>query len=79
MADVHEPETRSYNMSQIKAKDTKSGIIVSKFLDSNGFNMDEAAVQNVFHTQIDVIPRYKGDVENPQGGIRNVIPEIGDY
>jgi DNA mismatch endonuclease (patch repair protein) len=37
MADVHEPEVRSYNMSQIKGKNTKPEIIVRKFLHSNGF------------------------------------------
>lgn len=37
MADVHEPETRSYNMSQIKATNTKPEMIVRKFLHSNGF------------------------------------------
>lgn len=37
MADVHEPEIRSYNMSQIQAKDTKPEMIVRKFLHSNGF------------------------------------------
>lgn len=37
MADVHEPETRSYNMSQISGKDTKPEMIVRKFLHSNGF------------------------------------------
>ncbi len=37
MADVHEPEVRSYNMSQIKRKDTKPEIMVRKFLYFNGF------------------------------------------
>src|SRR6056297_682707 len=37
MADVHEPKTRSYNMSQIQAKDTKPEMMVRKFLHSNGF------------------------------------------
>lgn len=37
MADVHEPETRSYNMSQIKGKDTKPEMLVRRFLHSNGF------------------------------------------
>ena len=37
MADVHEPETRSYNMSQIQAKDTKPEMVVRKFLHANGF------------------------------------------
>ena len=37
MADVHEPEVRSYNMSQIRSKDTKPEMIVRKFLHRNGF------------------------------------------
>jgi DNA mismatch endonuclease, patch repair protein len=37
MADVHEPETRSYNMSQISGKDTKPEMMVRRFLDSIGF------------------------------------------
>jgi DNA mismatch endonuclease (patch repair protein) len=37
MADVHEPEVRSYNMSRIQAKDTKPEMLVRKFLHSNGF------------------------------------------
>lgn len=37
MADVHEPEIRSYNMSQIKGKDTKPEIIVRKYLHAEGF------------------------------------------
>ncbi|MEM6737961.1 MAG: very short patch repair endonuclease [Bacteroidota bacterium] len=37
MADVHEPEVRSYNMSRIKGKNTKPEMLVRKFLHSNGF------------------------------------------
>ncbi len=37
MADVHNKATRSYNMSQIKGKDTKPELIVRKFLFSKGF------------------------------------------
>ena len=44
-----------------------------------GFNVNEAAGQTIFHTHIHVIPRYKGDVENPRGGVRNVIPGMGVY
>jgi DNA mismatch endonuclease (patch repair protein) len=37
MADVHDKQTRSYNMSRIRGKDTKPEILVRKFLFSKGF------------------------------------------
>lgn len=37
MADVHNSEVRSYNMSQIKGKDTKPEVAVRKYLFSHGF------------------------------------------
>lgn len=37
MADVHTKETRSYNMSRIKGKDTKPEMLVRRFLFSKGF------------------------------------------
>lgn len=37
MTDVHEPEIRSYNMSQIRGKDTKPEFLVRKYLHSQGF------------------------------------------
>jgi DNA mismatch endonuclease (patch repair protein) len=37
MADVHEPEIRSYNMSRIKGKNTKPEIIVRKYLHAQGY------------------------------------------
>lgn len=37
MTDVHEPKTRSYNMSQIKATNTKPEMMVRKFLHASGF------------------------------------------
>lgn len=37
MADVHKPETRSFNMSRIRSKDTKPEMLVRKFLHANRF------------------------------------------
>ena len=44
-----------------------------------GINQGETAGQTIFHAHIDLIPRRKGDVENPRGGVRNVILGKGDY
>ena len=44
-----------------------------------GFNSGTAAGQTVFHVHIHIIPRYTGDVEDPTGGVRNVIPGKGKY
>ena len=44
-----------------------------------GINVNEAAGQSIFHVHIHLIPRYKGDVENPKGGVRGVIPERQGY
>lgn len=44
-----------------------------------GINVNEAAGQSVFHVHMHLIPRYKGDVPNPKGGVRGVIPSKQSY
>lgn len=44
-----------------------------------GFNAGDAAGQTVPHVHIHVIPRYLGDMPDPRGGVRHVIPEMGNY
>ncbi len=44
-----------------------------------GINCGEAAGQTVMHLHIHLIPRYKGDMDNPRGGVRGVIPEKRIY
>jgi len=44
-----------------------------------GINILEAAGQTIPHVHIHLIPRFKGDVQEPRGGVRGVIPEKKNY
>ena len=44
-----------------------------------GFNAGRSAGQTVFHAHIHVIPRYTGDVDNPEGGVRHAVVGHGYY
>jgi diadenosine tetraphosphate (Ap4A) HIT family hydrolase len=44
-----------------------------------GVNDGEAAGRTVHHAHIHLIPRYRGDVKDPRGGARHVIPGKGYY
>lgn len=44
-----------------------------------GINVGEVAGQTIFHLHVHVIPRYRGDVDEPRGGVRGVIPGKAIY
>lgn len=44
-----------------------------------GLNYGSAAGQTVPWPHVHLIPRRKGDMEDPTGGVRHVIPERGNY
>ena len=44
-----------------------------------GVNVGEAAGQTVHHLHMHLIPRFHGDMQNPRGGVRGVIPARQSY
>ncbi len=44
-----------------------------------GINVGQTAGQTIFHCHVHLIPRRCGDVTNPRGGVRAVIPGKADY
>src|SRR5512139_3295677 len=44
-----------------------------------GVNVGVAAGQTVPHVHVHLIPRYPGDVPDPRGGVRRVVPERAAY
>jgi len=57
--------------------------VIQKEYNPDGFNIGindgEAAGRTIHHLHIHLIPRYKGDVDNPRGGVRHIIPGKGNY
>ena len=57
--------------------------IINKDPDVEGFNLGtnigKVSGQSILHCHIHLIPRRLGDVENPQGGVRSVIPSKQYY
>ena len=72
--DLNQAEIQACNELIFKAKDQilKEDSTVKGF--NIGTNVGKEAGQSIMHCHIHLIPRREGDVENPQGGVRSVIP-----
>jgi ATP adenylyltransferase len=72
--DIFEPERRAINqlLDGLRAEIMKRDLSVSGF--NIGANSGESAGQTVGHALLHLIPRRQGDVGDPRGGVRGVIP-----
>ncbi|MDP6643050.1 MAG: HIT domain-containing protein [Rhodospirillales bacterium] len=76
---LHQPEINAvYSLlEEVKIEIEQLDDTVKGF--NVGVNSGEVAGQTINHCHIHLIPRRKGDVENPRGGVRGVIPEKQNY
>jgi len=76
---LYQPEINAINQLLVKQKTSiaRTDPTITGF--NIGINCGESAGQTVFHCHVHLIPRRDGDVPEPRGGVRDVIPGKGDY
>jgi ATP adenylyltransferase len=70
-----------YNHIFILLRDVTK-ILLEKFKPDGfniGINNGTDAGQTIEHAHIHIIPRYKGDLKDPRGGVRNILPDNSGY
>ena len=77
--DLYQPELNSCNrmIQKFKQQIEKEDESVKGF--NIGINNGEVSGQTIFHCLVHLIPRREGDVKNPRGGVRGVIPNKQEY
>jgi diadenosine tetraphosphate (Ap4A) HIT family hydrolase len=74
---MSEIAARNLLLEEAKAQNEEADRTVSGF--NIGINAGRAAGQTVFHCHNHLIPRCEGDVPDPAGGVRHLIPGQGAY
>ena len=77
--DLHHPERTAIERLLKDERDRIRGEDPDVVGFNVGINAGEAAGQTVMHCHVHLIPRRRGDVPNPRGGVRGVIPSKADY
>lgn len=77
--DLHRPERNAVHslLDEMKRGIEELDKSVSGF--NVGINCGEDAGQTIFHCHVHLIPRRNGDIENPRGGVRGIIPDKRSY
>jgi diadenosine tetraphosphate (Ap4A) HIT family hydrolase len=77
--DLTDPERRAISvlMDEVRKSILEQDRTVLGF--NVGMNCGDVAGQTVHHAHVHLIPRRKGDVEEPRGGVRGVIPGKAAY
>ena len=77
--DLFEPERRAINqlLDGLRVEVMRKDVSVSGF--NIGMNSGDAAGQTIGHAHVHLIPRRQGDVQDPRGGVRGVIPGKAIY
>jgi diadenosine tetraphosphate (Ap4A) HIT family hydrolase len=77
--DLYKPERNAIFqlVDELKAEIEKSDASVSGF--NIGMNSGQSAGQTIFHCHVHLIPRRDGDMPDPRGGVRGVIPKKQKY
>jgi diadenosine tetraphosphate (Ap4A) HIT family hydrolase len=77
--DLYQPEINACNQLIFETREQ----LLKKDKSIEGFNIGnnsgEVAGQTINHCHIHLIPRRKGDTENPRGGVRGVIKDKQSY
>jgi diadenosine tetraphosphate (Ap4A) HIT family hydrolase/5-methylcytosine-specific restriction endonuclease McrA len=77
--DLYQPELNSCNRMIQKYKQQIENEDESVKGFNIGINNGEVSGQTIFHCHVHLIPRREGDVKNPRGGVRGVIPNKQEY